>query len=188
MGYHPSGSSSSAAAASPSAPATASSAAAAPLAGTSYPSQGHAHLNPDEADDFVYNSNPPTSGPHKEIFSDQFVTPTALPPYIQVHLLEHGNVLLQYSCACPDIAASLSSIAYEYDSKLIAPNELQPTQAEVQAAEEQGRAVIVAPYPKMKSKIALTAWTHVAVLNSVDKQKIESFINLYLANAANASQ
>lgn len=97
-------------------------------------------------------------------------------------------MLLQYSCACPDIAASLSSIAYEYDSKLIAPNELQPTQAEVQAAEEQGRAVIVSPYPKMKSKIALTAWTHVAVLNSVDKQKIESFINLYLANAANASQ
>jgi hypothetical protein len=96
--------------------------------------------------------------------------------------------LLQYNCSCPDIAASLSSIAYEYDSKLIAPNELQPTQAEVQAAEEQGRAVIVAPYPKMKAKIALTAWTHLATVKFSDKQRIESFINLYLTNEANASQ
>jgi hypothetical protein len=182
------GQTSSAAAASPSAPATSGAPSAAALPGKAFPSQGHAHLNRDEPDDFVYNSNPPTSGPHKEIFSSQFVSPNPLPPYIQVHLLEHGNVLLQYNCTCPDVAAALSSIAYEYDSKLIAPNELQPTTEEVQAAEEAGRAVIVAPSPKMKSKIALTAWTRLATLQSVDKPKIESFIALYLTNAANASQ
>jgi len=159
-----------------------------PFAGKSFPSQGHAHLSPDEPDDFVYNSNPPTSGPHKEVFSDQFVNPAPLPAYVQVHLLEHGNVLLQYSCTCPDIAASLGSIAYEYDSKLIAPNELQPTPEEVQGGEEQGRAVIVAPYPHMKAKIALTAWTRLATLDTVDKAKIASFIGLYLTNAGNASQ
>jgi len=182
--------SSSAAAASPSAAASAASSAPSgpAFAGKSYPSQGHAHLDPGEADDFVYNSNPATSGPHKEIFSDQFVNPSPLPVYVQVHLLEHGNVLLQYSCTCPDIAASLSAIAYEYDSKLIAPNELQPTADEVQSGEEQGKAVIVAPYPGMKSKIALTAWTRLGVLSTVDKQKIQSFISLYLNNAANASQ
>jgi len=188
--------SSSASAASPSAPAatsvasaaTSSAPAGAPFAGKSFPSQGHTHLDPTEPDDFIYNSNPPTSGPHKEIFSDQFVNPNPLPAYVQVHLLEHGNVLLQYSCTCPDVAASLSAIAYEYDSKLIAPNELQPTAEEVQAGEEQGKAVIVAPYPSMKSKIALTAWTRLGVLSSVDKPKIESFISLYLSNASNASQ
>lgn len=183
------GATTSAAAASPSAPATLPGApSAAAFAGKVYPSQGHAHLNPDEPDDFVYNSNPPTSGPHKEIFTGQFVNPTPLPPYIQVHLLEHGNVLLQYNCTCPDVAASLSSIAYEYDSKLIAPNELQPTAEEVQAGEEQGKAVIVAPNTSMKPRIALTAWTRLAVLHSVDKPKIESFIALYLGNSANASQ
>jgi uncharacterized protein DUF3105 len=179
---------SAAAAASPSAPATSGAPSAAAFAGKAFPPQGHAHLNPDEPDDFVYNSNPPTSGPHKEIFSGQFVSPNPLPPYIQVHLLEHGNVLLQYNCTCPDVASALGSIAYEYDSKLIAPNELQPTTEEVQAAEEAGRAVIVAPNPKMKSKIALTAWTRLATLQSVDKPKIESFISLYLTNAANTSQ
>jgi hypothetical protein len=150
--------------------------------------QGHTHLAPDEPDDFVYDSNPPTSGPHKELFSDQFVNPTPLPVYIQVHLLEHANVLLQYDCTCPDVAASLASIAYEYDSKLMAPNELQATPAEVQQGEEQGQAVIVAPYPKMKSRIALTAWTRLGTLDTVDKQKIEAFISLYLGSEANASQ
>lgn len=159
-----------------------------PFAGKSFPSQGHAHLSPDEPDDFVYNSNPPTSGPHKELFSDQFVNPTPLPAYVQVHLLEHGNVLLQYSCTCPDVAASLSSIAYQYDARLIAPSELQPTADEVQAGEEQGRAVIVAPYQGMKARIALTAWTRLATLQTVDKAKIASFIGLYLTNAGNASQ
>jgi len=180
--------SSSAVAASPSAPASSAAPAGAPFAGKSFPSQGHTHLDPAEPDDFVYNSNPPTSGPHKEIFSDQFVNPNPLTVYVQVHLLEHGNVLLQYSCTCPDVAASLSAIAYEYDSKLIAPDELQPTAQEVQNGEEQGKAVIVAPYTAMKSKIALTAWTRLGVLSSVDKPRIESFISLYLNNASNASQ
>ena len=181
--------SSAAAAASPSAPATTAGApSAAAFSGKAFPSQGHAHLNPDEPDDFVYNSNPPTSGPHKEIFSDQFISPNPLPPYIQVHLLEHGNVLLQYNCTCPDVAAALSSIAYAYDSKVIAPHELQPTTEEVQQAEETGRAVIVAPNPTMKTKIALTAWTRLGTLQSVDKPKIDSFIALYLGNSANASQ
>jgi hypothetical protein len=160
----------------------------APLLGTHYPSQGHAHLDPGQADTFAYNSNPPTSGPHKELFSDQFVNPTPLPAYIQVHLLEHGNVLLQYSCACPDVAASLASLAYVYDSKLIAPNELQPTAAEVQQGEDEGRAVIVAPYPDMHARIALTAWTRLATLQTVDKAKIDSFVSQYLGNVANASQ
>src|ERR1700687_2142607 len=53
----------SAVAASPSAPATIAAPLAAAFAGKAYPPQGHAHLNPDERDDFVYNSNPPTSGP-----------------------------------------------------------------------------------------------------------------------------
>jgi len=194
VGVFGSGKTSTASAASPSAPASLAPGASAPaapgqpFAGTFHPSQGHTHLDPSEPDDFIYNSNPPTSGPHREIFSDKFVSPTPLPNYEQVHLLEHGNVLLQYNCTCPDVAAALAAIAYEYDSKLIAPNELQPTPEEVQAGEEAGKAVLVAPYPHMGARIALTAWTRLATLDTVDKPKIESFIGLYLANEANAGQ
>ena len=159
-----------------------------PFYGTFYPSQGHAHLDPGTPDDFKYNSNPPTSGPHREQFTDSFLSPVPLPSYVQVHLLEHGNVLLQYSCKCDDVAAALGAIAMDYDNRLVPPADLQPTAQDVQGAEEQGDAVIVAPYPSMHQKIALTAWTRVASLDHVDHAKINSFINSYLSNRTNASQ
>ena len=160
----------------------------APFTGTHYPSQGHKHFDEGESTNFNYNSDPPTSGPHKEMFNDAFNSPTPLPKYVQVHLLEHGNVLLQYNCNCPDIAGALYQIAYRYDGQLIPANQLQPLPADVQAAEEGGQAVIVAPYPGMKHKIALTAWTRLATLETVDKPKIEAFINAYLANSLNTNQ
>jgi hypothetical protein len=159
-----------------------------PFAGTHYPSQGHRHFDEGESTNFDYNSNPPTSGPHKEIFNDAFNSPTPLPKYVQVHLLEHGNVLLQYNCNCPDIAGALYQIAYRYDGQLIPSNQLQPLPSDVQAAEEGGQAVIVAPYPGMKHKIALTAWTHLGTLDTIDQAKITSFINAYLHNQANTAQ
>jgi hypothetical protein len=70
----------------------------------------------------------------------------------------------------------------EYDKLVMPPGDTQPTVADVQNAEDQGKAVIVAPYPKMKSKVALSAWTHVGTLPSVDKQKINSFISVHLGN------
>jgi len=159
-----------------------------PFAGTHYPSQGHKHFDEGESTNFAYNSDPPTSGPHKEVFSDAFNSPTPLPKYVQVHLLEHGNVLLQYNCNCPDIAGALYQIAYRYDGQLVPPNQLQPLPSDVQSAEEAGQAVIVAPYPGMKRKIALTAWTRLGTLDLIDQAKITSFINAYLHNQANASQ
>jgi hypothetical protein len=152
------------------------------FSGTHYTSQGHTHLVPNEPDDFVYNSNPPSSGPHRELFTDTFISHKPIPSYIQVHLLEHGNILLQYSCNCPDVAAALAQIAMQYDKLLMPPGEAQPNAADVNSAEDQGKAVIVAPYPGMKSKIALSAWTHVGVLPTVDKQKINSFISVHLGN------
>jgi len=156
--------------------------------GTHYPAQGHVHLPPGTTDTFKYDSNPATSGPHRELFTTQFVSPNTLPVYIQVHLLEHGNVLIQYNCSCPELAAQLADIAGEFDNRLYPPSELQPTAADVQNAEEQGLAVIVAPYSNMKSKVALTAWTRLATLDSVDKAKIIAFINAWLNNQANLNQ
>lgn len=156
--------------------------------GTHYPSQGHRHFDEGEKTAFAYNSDPPTSGPHKEVFSDAFNNATPLPAYVQVHLLEHGNVLLQYNCSCPDIAGALYQIAYKYDSRLIPPDQLAPLPAQVQTAEEGGAAVVVAPYPGMKHKIALTAWTRLGTLDAIDQAKIESFINTYLHNQQNTAQ
>jgi len=184
QGASPTPAASTAASSSSVAAPTASPAAGPAFVGTKYPSQGHTHLVPGEPDDFVYNSNPPTSGPHREMFSDAFVNAASLPVYVQVHLLEHGNVLLQYSCICPDVAAALIKIAMRYNQQFLTAGETQATTAQVQNAEDQGKAVVVAPYPRMQERIAITAWTHLGVLPKVDEAKIESFIDAHLGNPA----
>ena len=45
---------------------------------------------------------------------------------------------VQYNCECPELAEQLRAIVRRYD-----------------------RQVILAPYPTMKSRIALTAWTRI---------------------------
>jgi Protein of unknown function (DUF3105) len=161
--------------------------------GEHYPSQGHeGHMPGDERRyaHFKYSSDPPTSGYHREVMTSVLVSSVPLPKYVQVHLLEHGNVLLQYNCLlpCPDVVGALTQIADGYDAKLIPPDVAQPTAAEVQGAEESGEAVIVAPYPGMPHRIALTAWTRLATLDDVDRTKITSFIDRWLHDTDNLSQ
>lgn len=163
----------------------------APFAGVAYPSQGHQGHRPGDLQryaHFKYSTTPPTSGFHREVFTTGFIASKPIPNFVQVHLLEHGNVLLQYDCICPAIVATLSRIAGEFDSRLIAPGSDTPSLADVQSAEEQGLAVIVAPYPGMKTAVALTAWTRLGTLPDADEGKIVSFINLYLHNTDNLNR
>ncbi|MDQ6780159.1 MAG: DUF3105 domain-containing protein, partial [Candidatus Eremiobacteraeota bacterium] len=71
-----------------------------PFLGAAYASQGHqGHGSGDlkRYAHFQYSTNPPTSGFHREVFTRSFVEDKPIPDYVQVHLLEHGNVLLQYN-------------------------------------------------------------------------------------------
>jgi Protein of unknown function (DUF3105) len=162
------------------------------FAGEHYPSQGHeGHMPGDDKRfaHFHYNSDPPTSGYHREVMTRVLVSPVPLPKYVQVHLLEHGNVLLQYNCLiCPDVVSQLTDIASEYNAKVLPPGTIDPTPEDVGAAEENGQAVIVAPYPGMPHKIALTAWTRLATLDDVNRTDIVSFINQWLHNIDNMNQ
>lgn len=151
--------------------------------------QGHRGENLSYIEHFKYTSNPPTSGAHREIFSTSFINDKSLPKYIQVHLLEHGNILLQYNCfSCPDVVADLTAIAHKFDDRLIPFGQAAAAPADVQNAEEQGQAVIVAPYDAMNAKIAVTAWTRLEVLDRVDQTAIYDFINAYLQNQKNSTQ
>jgi hypothetical protein len=79
-----------------------------------------------------------------------------VPPELQVHNLEDAGVLVQYSCDCPDVVAKLRAIVGKYPDH-----------------------VILAPYPTMKSRIAVTAWTRIQTLNDVDLKAIVAFIDAY---------
>lgn len=161
------------------------------LASTHYPSQGHqGHMAGDlkRYANFHYSSDPPTSGFHREILSPAFVNINPLPKYVQVHLLEHGNILLQYNCMCPETAAALAEIANEFDSRLVPAGTIEPTRDQLRNAQEGGLSVIVAPYPTMSHTIALTAWTRLATMDTVNKADVISFINRWLRDPDNLSQ
>jgi len=100
-----------------------------------------------------YNTNPPTSGPHFEGHVEQKISSKPVPKEIMVHEMEHGGVFILYNCKnCEDLIAKLEKIARSYDN------------------------VLMAPYPEMESKIALTAWGRLAKLDDYDEKTITRFI------------
>ena len=124
--------------------------------GTRMPDQGNRHIPTPQAQHEPYNSDPPTSGPHLGYIAPWGIHARPIPLELQVHNLEDGGVLVQYSCDCPDVASKLADIVRRYD-----------------------KFVILAPYPSMKSRIALTAWTRIETLGEVDERRITRFIETY---------
>ena len=94
-----------------------------------------AHLqNPDAP--VKYNSFPPSSGPHYAQPAPWGVYPDSIKQTILVHNLEHGGIVIQYG---PGVSKD------DID-------ELQSF------AQDDPYGLVVAPYAKLKDKIAATAW------------------------------
>lgn len=132
--------------------------------------------NPFEEKMAQYDTNPPTSGEHDEqFFPEKIIYSEPLDPAFQVHILEpheleqshipvqnsgregkdlvKAGILLQYNCDCPDVVEKLIVIATDYRPR-----------------------VIVAPWPYMEEKIAVTAWKKIEKFDSVDEIVIRNFI------------
>ena len=124
-------------------------------------SLGNRHISPSEAGLTTYNSDPPTSGPHLPMIAEWGVHREPITKELQVHNLEDGGVVVQYNCAaagqeCQTLIDKLAEIVRRYD-----------------------RAVL-APYPAMSHKIALTAWTRIDKLSDFDEKRIVRFIEAYI--------
>ena len=126
------------------------------LPGQKLPSQGNLHVQSVKEPHEPYNSTPPTSGPHLPYIAPWGVHTKPIENELQVHNLEDGGVMVQYNCDCPELVQKLAEIVRRYD-----------------------RFVILAPYPTMKSRIALTAWTRLERLEEFDDKRIRRFIDAY---------
>ena len=126
--------------------------------GVSFPDLGNRHVMPLKETIPPYNSTPPTSGPHLPYVASWGIYTEPIPDQLQVHNLEDGGVLVQYNCpdGCPDLVAKLKGIVSGYDHQ-----------------------VILAPYPGMKTRISLTAWTRLDAFNDFDESRIRRFITAY---------
>jgi hypothetical protein len=126
------------------------------LPGQKFPDQGNLHVQTASEPHEPYNSAPPTSGPHLPYIAPWGVHTKPIPNELQVHNLEDGGVVVQYNCECPELVQKLADIVRRHD-----------------------RYVVLAPYPAMKSRIALTAWTRLETLDEFDASRIERFIKAY---------
>jgi hypothetical protein len=125
----------------------------------SIPIQGQTHIARDQTHP-PYNSVPPTSGWHwGDAVAPAGVSRDPIPNEVQVHNLEHGEIMVQHDCpdGCQDMISKLETIVRSYPKK-----------------------VILAPYPGLfeqtKHKLALTAWGKVVYLDAADEAYIRRFI------------
>ena len=132
--------------------------AAADLPGVKLADQGNAHIQLATEPHEPYNSDPPTSGPHMPYIAPWGIHTEPIVRELQVHNLEDGGVMVQYRCAtpCPDLVARLAEIVRRYETQ-----------------------VILAPYPGMRTRIALTAWTRLDAFDDFDEARIVRFIRTY---------
>jgi hypothetical protein len=132
--------------------------AAADLPGVKLADQGNAHIQLATEPHVPYNSDPPTSGPHMPYIAPWGIHTEPIVRELQVHNLEDGGVMVQYHCAtpCPDLVARLTEIVRRYETQ-----------------------VILAPYPGMRTRIALTAWTRLDAFDDLDEARLVRFIRTY---------
>jgi hypothetical protein len=132
--------------------------AVADLPGTSMPDLGNAHIQTPAEPHPPYNSDPPTSGPHLPYTAPWGIHTEPIAKELQIHNLEDRGVLIQYNCpsGCLDLVEELKNIVQRY-------------------ADE----VILAPYPGMPHRIALTAWTRIDTFDQFDEARILRFIKAY---------
>ena len=131
---------------------------AANLPGTYVPSLGNAHIQKAMEPHQVYNSDPPTSGPHLPSIAAWGIHTAPIAKGLQVHNLEDGGVVVQYKCpaGCPELLEQLTAVVGRYETR-----------------------VILAPYPAMDRRIGLTAWTRIDTFDEFDEQRIVRFIDAY---------
>lgn len=134
--------------------------------GTAYPDQGAALLRPGELAP-VYDSDPPTSGPHiavpvtadgASITNDQLL-----------QSLEVGDVVLMYGTPAPPpgLKSLAASVAPPFTPGLAA----------------SGQAVILASRPGVSGIVAL-AWTHLLRASSAADPALRSFVEFWLGRGA----
>jgi hypothetical protein len=143
-------------------PTPAGSAPPVPAAGTVLPGQEvptleGRHIPYLGAEHEPYTTVPPTSGPHVPFTVAPGVYREEIADELQVHALEHGHVLIQYAPGTPsDVVDDLEDVARRYP-----------------------RQVIVAPYDGLTSGIALTAWGRIDRLDTVDRARIDAFVEAF---------
>jgi hypothetical protein len=105
----------------------------------------------------LYNSNPPTSGPHYASPVRADVYDQELPDENLVHNLEHGHIWLSYRDASDQEAIDLAT--------------------EIQS--QYPRWVVVTHRPDNNNRLVAASWLRLLVLDELNEDQIQAFILRY---------
>ena len=145
-----------------------------PQPGEFVTSLGNKHIeNLTDAHD-PYNSIPPTSGTHVGGKAQWGISDAPIPDELQLHNLEDGGVGIQYNCT-PGVDQQNSatpSAEVESEGKQLVDNLAT-------IAKKYPDKVFMAPYPKLDTKIALTAWTRIDKFSDFDSDRMQIFIKAF---------
>lgn len=124
------------------------------LPGVAVPIMDSPHISNAASTRILYNSQPPTSGPHFPFPISPGIYTNPLPDGLSVHALEHGHVVIQYG---PSVASGTVSHLQDI-------------------AKRYPRDVVLAPRDGLVTDIALTAWGRLDRFTGYDQARIVSFI------------
>lgn len=125
-----------------------------PELGETFPDQGRAHIAAD-AQHAIYNSNPPTSGPHADSIGWGIYDTEQLDTRL-IHNIEHGGIWISYKDITAAELAELQNIARRHPG-----------------------SVVLTPRSQNDDRIAVASWRRLMRLEVVDVDKIETYIRKY---------
>ena len=145
-----------------------------PQPGVFVASLGNKHIQnlTDEHD--PYNSIPPSSGTHVGGKANWGISEAPIPDELQLHNLEDGGVGIQYNCDAGSKSSETSTPSAEIDNDC-----KQLVQRLSEVAKKYPDKVFMAPYPKLDTKIALTAWTRIDKFSNFDSDRMHTFIKAF---------
>jgi len=147
---------------------------------------GREHVPQEEWEKFKYNSNPPTSGSHDEIWTKSGVYKDAQGDGHLVHSLEHGYIIISHNCG---VEASSSAKASEDKQNSKAGTESAEMEKECmdfvnkleELVKKDSWKMIVIPRPSLDTDFALTAWGKIDKFDIKDASldRVNAFIEAF---------
>jgi len=121
----------------------------------------------------VYNSNPPSSGPHYTTWANYQEYADPVDDRYLVHSLEHGAVLFLYKCedaGCPELVDALRAVRDAVPSDPLCDPSIRVR-------------IIIAPRPANDVTVAAAAWGQTYRADCVDAASLAKFVADHYAMA-----
>lgn len=129
--------------------------------GEAVPDEGAQHIPGNTT--ATYNTNPPTSGPHYAESANAGIYDKAVPDGNLIHSMEHGAVILWYKESTQSGTLGLSK---DEISKL----------KQIFSSVPVSKKIMVPRESLDDAPIALTSWGYLLKLQTIDEEKIKSFM------------